>query len=211
MMTSKAQSKQAPQSQDRILLLLSPAPDTVAWCEIASEFTKAIFAEVKSIFWGPGDPYPREIDSWAGEWIISFRGDLIVPERVYSKATKGAINIHPSPPRFRGLGGHYYAIHENHATFGTTCHHMAKSVDTGQIIDVKYFTIAPGETTTALRHHVGAYSLAQYFEIISDYIAKGVPLPSSEEKWGDKLYTSKELARWIEEKKAIDPDQNCFK
>lgn len=211
MTTRESQAKQALRSQDRILLLLCPAPDTVAWCEIANEFTKPLFTEVQSIFWGHGDSYPMEIDAWEGEWIISFRGDLIVPEHVYSKAKKGAINFHPSPPRFRGLGGQYYSIYENHATFGATCHHMAKSVDTGEIIDVKYFTIAPGETVTSLRHHVGAYSLAQYFEIVSDYIAKGVPLPISEEKWGDKLYTSKELARWIEEKKAIEPDQNCFK
>jgi methionyl-tRNA formyltransferase len=196
--------------QDRILMLLCPEADTVEWCRTAEEFTRAVFTDVETIYWGPGDPYPTALDDWEGEWLISFRGDLIVPERVYTKATKGAINFHPSPPHFRGLGGHIYAIHENHGTFGTTCHHMAKSVDTGQIIDVKRFTIAPGETATSLRHHVGAHSLVQYFELVSDYIAKGLPLPSSPEQWGERLYTSKQLKQWIEEMKAVDPGHRCF-
>jgi methionyl-tRNA formyltransferase len=195
---------------DRILLLLCPDDDTVTWSRYADEFTRAVFTQVETIYWTPGDPYPAEIDSWEGEWIISFRGDFIVPKRVYTKATKGAINFHPSPPRFRGLGGHIYAIYENHPVFGSTCHHMAKSVDTGQIIDVKYFSIAPGETATSLRHHVGAVSLAQYFELVSDYIAKDVPLPVSQEAWGDKLFTSKELEQWVRQRKAAEPDHNCF-
>ncbi|MFF4955447.1 formyltransferase family protein [Streptomyces chattanoogensis] len=211
MSTTTTQENTMSPIQDRILLLLCPEADTVTWCQTAEEFTRSIFPNVEAIYWAPGDPYPAELDAWEGEWIISFRGDLIVPERVYTKARKGALNCHPCPPHFRGLGGHIYAIYENHETFGSTFHHMAKSVDTGQIIDVKRFAIAPNETATSLRHHVGAVSLAQYFELVSEYIAKGVPLPTSTENWGEKLFTSKALAKWIEEKKAVEPDHRCFR
>lgn len=210
-MTSGNGSWEAPARQQRILLLLSVDEDTIGWCRIAEEYTKTLFADVQAVYWAVGDPFPPEVEEWEGDWIISFRGDLIVPERVYSRAKKGALNIHPSPPHFRGLGGAYYAIYENHKEYGSTCHHLAASVDSGDIIDVRRFAIAPGETLTSLRHHVGAQSLVQYFELVANHIALDKPLPRSAEKWGDKLYTSKELRAWIAEKKVTDPDNNCFK
>lgn len=211
MPTSDPGTLEVPPSKDHVMLLLCPDPDTVMWCRLAEEFTRSIFTNVQAIYWGRGAPFPEELENWSGEWLISFRGDLVVPERIYSRATKGAINIHPSPPHFRGLGGQYYAIYEGHAIYGTTCHHMAPSVDSGAIIDARLFSITPGETTSVLRQHVGAHSLAQYFDLVSDYIAKDVPLPKSKYEWGDKLYTTKELACWMEEKKATEPDHRCFK
>lgn len=204
-------NRRAPARDQRLLLLLSPDADTVSWCKIAEQYTKTLFSDVLAIYWKTGTPFPHEVEEWAGDWIVSFRGDLIVPGRVCSRARKGAINIHPSPPRFRGLGGQYYAIYEHHSTYGTTCHHMAKSVDSGDIIDVRYFSIAPGETASSLRQHVGAYSLVQYLDLVANYIALDRPLPTSEEKWGDKLYTLKALDAWMAQKRAADPENNCFK
>jgi len=194
-------------SQDKVLLLLC----RMVWCDIANDWAKAVFPNLETLYWDPGEPWPSTIDAWEGDWIISFRGDLIVPERIYSRARKGAINFHPAPPWFRGLGSQFYAIYNNHAEFGTTCHHMAKSVDTGKIIDVKYFPIAPNETATSLRHHVGGYSLCQFFELMTDYILPGKPLPESTETWGERLFTKKALDAWIEETKAREPDHRCFK
>lgn len=202
---------QAPARDQSILLLLSPDADTVMWCRIAEEYTRTLFEHVQAVYWQVGTPFPQEVEDWEGDWIISFRGDLIVPERIYTRARKGAINIHPSPPWFRGLGGQYYAIYEHHQRYGSTCHHLAKSVDSGDIIDVRYFTIAPGETVTSLRHSVGAHSLSQFVELVANYIAQDKPLPAAEEQWGDRLYTTKELRAWIAEKQALDPDNNCFK
>lgn len=210
-MTVDASTWEAPARDQSVLLLLSPDADTVTWCRIAEEYTRTLFADVLAIYWHVGSPFPQDVEEWEGDWIISFRGDLIVPERVFTRARKGAINIHPSPPHFRGLGGHYYAIYERHERFGSTCHHLARSVDAGDIIDVRWFSIAPGETVTSLRHHVGAVSLAQYFDIVANHIAADEPLPTSDERWGDRLYTSRELRAWIEEKKAVDPDNNCFR
>lgn len=210
-MTATLGNWEAPARNQEILLTLSPDADTVGWCRIAEEYTRTLFANVQAIYWQVGTPFPQEVEEWEGDWILSFRGDLIIPERIYSRAKKGAINIHPSPPHFRGLGGQYYAIAERHDRYGSTCHHMAKSVDSGDIIDVQYFSIAPGETVTSLRHHVGAWSLAQYMRLVANYIALDKPLPRSDERWGDHLYTIKELNSWMTEKKVADPDNNCFK
>ncbi|MCL1481078.1 MULTISPECIES: hypothetical protein [unclassified Marinobacter] len=38
----------------------------------------------------------------------------------------------------------------------STCHHLASSVDSGQIIDVTRFHVARAETASSLRLHVGA-------------------------------------------------------
>lgn len=196
---------------DTVLLLLCPDDDTVAWCRLAEDFARTVLPRVQTLYWTRGDPFPDQLEEWQGDWLVSFRGDLVVPETIFSRAAKGAINFHPSPPWFRGLGGQYYAIHDGHDAYGTTCHHMAASVDAGPIIDVKTFAVAPGETTSALRQHVGAYSLAQFYEIVSEYLARGRPLPRATETWGDTLYTSAALRTWLEEVRSREPEHPCLR
>lgn len=196
---------------ETVLLLLCPDEDTVYWCRLAEEYARTVLPGVQTLYWARGDPFPELLEQWRGDWLVSFRGDLVVPERIFSRAAKGAINFHPSPPWFRGLGGQHYAIYDGHDTYGTTCHHLAASIDAGSIIDVKTFAVAPGETTSALRQHVGAYSLAQFYEVVSKYLARGVPLPETADIWGDKLYTSAALRSWLEEVRIREPSHPCLR
>lgn len=149
------------------------------------EFAKTVFSNLEVFCWDPGDPYPYHLDNWEGDWIISYRGDFIFPQSIYKNARKGAINLHPAPPKYRGLGSQHYAIYYNDETYGSTCHHLAPSVDSGQIIDVARFNVAPAETASSLRLHVGAYCLQQFIHLLTDYILVGRPLPVSPENWGN--------------------------
>lgn len=206
-MTEGSRAPEPAPFQDKVLLLLC----RMVWCDIAADWAKTVMPGVETLYWDPGEPWPSTIDAWEGDWLISFRGDLIVPEEIYGRARKGALNFHPAPPRYRGLGSQFYAIYNGDTEFGTTCHHLAPSVDTGSIIRVDTFPIAPGETATSLRHHVGAYSLMQFFEIVTDHILPGKPLPDPQLSWGDRLYTNKGLRTWMAEKKAADPDHRAWK
>lgn len=80
---------------------------------------------------------------------------VLNPQKSCQDAT-GAINLHPAAPTYRGLGSQHYAIYYNDETYGPTCHHLAPSVDSGQIIDVARFHVARAETASSLRLHVGA-------------------------------------------------------
>lgn len=193
--------------KDKVLLSVC----TMDWCDHGVEFAKTVFSNLEVFCWDPGDPYPYHLDDWEGDWIISYRGDFIFPQSIYKNARKGAINLHPAPPKYRGLGSQHYAIYYNDETYGSTCHHLAPSVDSGQIIDVARFNVAPAETASSLRLHVGAYCLQQFIHLLTDYILLGRPLPVSPENWGERLYKQSELKPWMEKIRAQEPDHRCFK
>ncbi|MDO6705840.1 MULTISPECIES: formyltransferase family protein [unclassified Photobacterium] len=192
--------------QDKILLSVVD----MDWCHYGVEYTKTLFSHVEVLCWDTGDPYPSQVDDWEGDWIISYRGDFIFGEHIFRRARKGAINLHPAPPRYRGLGSQHYAIDSGEKTYGSTCHHLASSVDSGQIIHVNEFQIAEHETASSLRMKVGANCLSQYMMLLTDYISRGKPLPKSEQQWGDRLYRQSEIDRWLEEKMSQDPAHRCL-
>ncbi len=116
-----------------------------AWGDIGYKTVSAAFREVTPILWSPGMPKP-DISDWHGDWIISFKSDLILPRSVIEHARKGAVNFHPCPPKYRGLGGYWWAIHNNDDSFGVTCHHMNERIDHGDIIKVADIRIWQRET-----------------------------------------------------------------
>lgn len=78
--------------------------DNSAISKIAYDYVSAFFSSVKGIFWEYGNPHVPALDYWEGEWIFSFKSDLVLPPRIFEKASKAAINFHPAPPKYRGIG-----------------------------------------------------------------------------------------------------------
>lgn len=187
---------------DKVLLTVC----TMDWCDLGVKFAETVFSNLEVLCWDPGDPYPHHLEEWEGDWIISYRGDFIIPPRIFKRAKKGAINFHPAPPKYRGLGSQHYAIYDGDEEYGSTCHHLASSVDTGAIVDVARFKIARAETASSLRLHVGAYCLQQFIWLVTEFISQGKPLPVSEERWGDRLYKQAEINAWLRKMREIEPD-----
>lgn len=115
------------------------------WSEMANAFIEEHFRYTETIFWNTGDKKIDQLDQWRGDWIISFKADLILKPKHLSNASKGAINFHPAPPHYRGIGGYTYALYNEERNFGVTCHHMIEEIDAGKIIYVKRFPILPFE------------------------------------------------------------------
>ena len=176
------------------------------WCDLGVAYAREVFTNLEVLCWDTGDPEPEHVKDWEGDWIISYRGDYIFPRDVFQRARKGAINFHPAPPKYRGLGSQHYAIYQGDETYGSTCHHLAASVDTGDIVDVQRFRISPGETASSLRYQVGVHCLSQFVRLLSDYILPGKPLPRSPERWGERLYRQREIDAWLAKTKADMPD-----
>jgi methionyl-tRNA formyltransferase len=189
-------------SSDRVLLVCMRG----VWTDIARTFVETMFENVEPIFWDRGDPYPSRVDAWQGEWILSFRGDLILSPAVLSRASKGALNFHPAPPEYRGIGSHAYAIFNGDTEFGSTCHHINEQVDAGEIIRVDRFPIPAGETASSLALRAGAYCLTLFYEVVVNYVLTGRDLPTSSDAWGPKLYTYKDLSAWQEWVSAQHPE-----
>lgn len=163
-----------------------------AWGEIGYETVSTAFRSVQPVFWSPGTPKP-DLSGWRGDWIISFKSDLILSYDILERAKKGAINFHPSPPKYRGVGGYWWALNNGDDAFGVTCHHMNERIDHGEIITTESFPIWPKETVESLKHRAALNSLGLLNKTL-DVILSGKPLAPCGAKWEPHLYTYQELA-----------------
>ena len=75
------------------------------------------------------------------DFIISYRSSMILKNQDISIANIAAINLHPGPPKYRGIGCLNYALYNNEKKYGFTIHLINKKIDAGKILFVKYFPI----------------------------------------------------------------------
>src|SRR4030095_109021 len=100
----------------------------------------------KIVYSERSQPFPQDLHNWKGDLIISYLSQWIIPQLLLEKAAVAALNFHPGPPEYPGIGCTNFAIYDNVDEFGVTCHHMAARVDTGKIIAVKRFPVYESET-----------------------------------------------------------------
>ena len=113
----------------------------------AIDFIKSNF-ENREIFLGDwGDPFPEKLDSWEGDYIVSYLSRWIVPALLLKRAKTAAINFHPASSSYPGIGCNNFALYNQEESFGVTCHYMLPMVDTGKIIASKIFPIFPSRLT----------------------------------------------------------------
>ncbi len=172
--------------------------DYSEWSKRASEIVEAYSTDCEVIFWKPKEAKPKIVEEWEGNWIFSFKSDLILSEKVLSSCSDGKINFHPAPPQYRGIGGYTYAVLNGDKSYGITAHHMVRKIDYGPIIKVLRFPMLIEEDPKLLRERSGAYCLILFYEIICSLV-NGMGLPESKEGWEKKLYTRNELKQIAEE------------
>ena len=68
--------------------------------------------------------------------IICFRSHFLLKEKHLKAAKIAAINFHPGPPKYRGVGCVNSAILNGEKSYGTTAHLINNKIDNGKIIDV---------------------------------------------------------------------------
>jgi methionyl-tRNA formyltransferase len=138
------------------------------------------------------DPFPEAAASWQGDLIVSYLSRWIVPAAVLEMAARAAINFHPAPPEYRGIGCTNFALYEGAPDYGATCHHMTPVVDGGAIIDVQRLPILETDDVASLLARTYDHQFALFREVM-DRLFRGEPLPRSAERCGAHLYTRTEL------------------
>lgn len=157
-----------------------------------------------------GDKIKEDFRFGKYELIVSFLCPAIIPGYVLRRSRE-AINFHPGPPSYPGIGCTNWAIYNKEKEYGVTCHHMqnvcstilpgvdtscsmAPSLpDSGPIIAVRLFPIHETDTVVSLtlRSYVALLNL--FFDIM-DRVLSGEALSSNKNlKWGRVAYTRKEL------------------
>ena len=158
----------------------------------AFDFVKSNFKNVEAHLGAWGDPLPEDIGWWEGEYIISYLSRWIISEHLIKRAKIAALNFHPAPPEYPGVGCNNFALYENAQEYGVTCHFMDAKVDTGKIIAVKRFPIFLNDDVNSLLSRTHDFQLTLFYDIIGK-ILKGETLPNSSEQWSRKPFTRKEL------------------
>jgi methionyl-tRNA formyltransferase len=162
------------------------------YCAKALEFCQLASDSVTYSLGKWGDPLPEDVIAWEGDLIISYLSRWIVPAKLIKSAKMSAINFHPAPPEYPGVGCTNFALYNYADSYGVTCHHMNPEVDTGEIIDVKRFKVFGFDNVDSLLVRTYENQLVQFFEIFSKIIS-GEPLPNSEAKWTRKPFSRTEL------------------
>jgi methionyl-tRNA formyltransferase len=171
--------------------------DSSRWSALAASYLHDVFETVEVVFWDHGEPKPGIVEHWNGDHVFCFKADLVLSTELLARARRSAVNFHPSPPQYRGVGGYHFALRDDRTEFGVTCHHMVSKIDAGQIVAVRRFPITPGETPEGLTERAAAYLLLLFYEMI-DLVRTGSALPEAlGERWGERLYTRKMLGELL--------------
>lgn len=176
------------------------------YCQKAIDFIKQHFPDNTIIKAKRGQPYPHEMQSWEGDYIISYLSPWVIKENLLNRANKASINFHPGPPEYPGIGCTNFAVYDKVQTFGITCHHMLPKVDTGKIIQVDRFPLYETDSVYSLTQRCYAHILDMYYKIM-EYIIKDKELPVSNEKWMRKPYKRKELNELCKINSNMDLDE----
>ncbi|MBS2550584.1 hypothetical protein KGQ19_27300 [Catenulispora sp. NL8] len=177
--------------------------DSSSWSAHAFSFLDKSFDRVDWYPWDYGTPHKRSFDDWPGcDLLLSFKADLIISDRMLSRVRRYAVNIHPSIPDYRGIGGYRYAIDEGRESFGSTCHFITGRVDAGPIIEVSRFPMCAGETEQSLSDRTAAVALEQLYRVVTAIKAGRELVPDDREHWGERLYTRAALDAYRQERLA---------
>jgi len=107
---------------------------------LAAEYLNQTFPNTQIVFGARGENFPENLHLWKGDYIFSYLSPWIIPQGLLERAKKGAINWHPGPPEYPGIGCTNFAVYNDEKVYGITCHYMVDKVDTGKIIEVKRFS-----------------------------------------------------------------------
>ncbi|MCF6277259.1 MAG: hypothetical protein L3J16_00705 [Anaerolineales bacterium] len=162
------------------------------YCARGLAFCRQNSADVTACLGIWGDPLSEEAKNWHGDLIISYLSRWVVPKYLLERAKLAAINFHPASPDYPGIGCNNFALYDEVAEYGVTCHHMASKVDTGGIVKVSRFPVFATDTVASILERTYTYQLALFYDILGG-IFKGEPLPVSAEIWTRRPYTRTEF------------------
>ena len=142
---------------------------------------------------------PKRVLNWNGDYIFSFRSKIILNKKFLKKPKFMAINFHPGPPEFRGIGCANFALLKNSKYYGSTAHVMEAKVDSGPILDVKRFKILNMNLIKILeKSHY--YNYLQFMKIFKKILKSDDKInllikKSNKFKWSKKLYKKNDLEK----------------
>jgi len=125
--------------------------------------------------------------------LIAFCTETIVPAAMLARLGGPAYNIHPAPPAYPGSHPASFAIFEGATRFGATVHEMVERVDSGPIVDVEWFDVAPGIDVLALEDKAGEAAARLFWRLAPALAHCAQALPLGDHRWGPRKTTRKDF------------------
>lgn len=151
------------------------------------------------------EKFPRKLEKKKFDCVLSYRNYIVLPKN-FLNSNKISINLHPGPPKYRGIGCLNFAIYNRERSYGVTCHFMKPKIDSGKIIITKNFTMPKNVTVGKLIRKTASEGFKVMKKIIliiekTNFQKKLEDLAKNNRKckWSKKKYTKKQLEKlyWI--------------
>ena len=130
------------------------------------------------------------------DYIFNFLSAVKVPVEVINSAKKFAINFHPAPPDYPGVGCASYALYDNAKEYGVTAHLMDETYDSGEILSVLKFPILNDDYCDTLFDRALQYTLMLFYNVLYELYTTGEINPCGA-KWLRKPSTRKEFEKFM--------------
>lgn len=139
----------------------------------------------------------KNILNWKGDIIICFRSHFILNQKFIKKAKICAINFHPGPPQYRGIGCVNFALENLENYYGATAHLISKKIDFGKIFDCKFFKISKRDSISKVLEKTYKIQLKQFDSLINKLIKKNYDFKKliKKDRWSSKLYLRRDLEK----------------
>lgn len=163
-----------------------------AFIDQARGFISQHFTNHTILLGSADQPLPETLETWSGDYIVSYLSPWILPAHLLRRAARAAINFHPAPPEYPGIGCANFAIYEEAREYGVTCHHMDASVDTGKLVAVQRFPVLETDTVFSLTQRSHSFLLTLFYNVMS-CILRDQPVPECKESWTRKPFRRAEM------------------
>ena len=130
------------------------------------------------------------------DFILNFLSPVILPQAVLDAARIAAVNFHPAPPKWPGVGSASFALYEADQSFGVTAHLMAAKVDSGPILKTLRFPILPDDDCELLWSRALHHALTLFYDVAFDLVTSKQARLSGE-KWERPAITRKQFEQWM--------------
>jgi natural product biosynthesis luciferase-like monooxygenase protein len=111
------------------------------------------------------------------DWLFSIANLRMIPESVWRRARKGAINFHDGPlPELAGLNTPSWSILEGRSAHGVTWHSITEGIDEGDILASERFEIDADDTALTVNtrcYEAGIASFARLAAAIGSGTVRG--------------------------------------
>lgn len=141
-----------------------------------------------------------DVESLCGDggvdFLLNFLSPVIIPARLLRNIRRAAVNFHPAPPQWPGVGSASYALYEEDETFGVTAHVMTEQIDAGPILRSTRFPIVPDDTCETLFARALNFSLFLFYDLAAELASSGEARPNGQ-TWARPAIRRADFERWM--------------